>query len=165
MIRNAVYPGSFDPVTLGHLDLIERGARLFGHLTVAVAENPTKQPYFSTQERVEMLEMVTKQIENVEIKTFDGLMVDFARSIGAQVVLRGMRAILDFEYELDMALTNRRLAPDIETVFLMPSLHYTYLRASIVKNVANLGGDLSAFVPQPVAERLMNRCKRKNGGN
>ncbi len=163
-MRDAVYPGSFDPVTLGHVDLIERGSRLFDRLVVAVAANPTKSPLFSETERLEMVREVTAHLSNVEVRQFDGLMVDFARSNGAKVVLRGLRALLDFEYELDMALTNRRLAPEIETVFLMPSQEYTFLRSSLVKNVAKLGGDLKSFVPEAVIERLVARCTAQKGG-
>ena len=164
MLHVAVYPGSFDPVTLGHLDLIERGSRLFDRLVVGVASNPKKECLFSLRERVEMLGEVTGHLGNVDVREFDGLLVDFVRSVQSHIVVRGLRAIQDFEYELNMTLTNRQLAPDIETFFLMPNLQYTYLRASLVKNVASLGGELSAFVPKPVIGRLQERCAERNGG-
>ncbi len=163
MKHSAIYPGSFDPVTLGHLDLIERGAGLFNRLVVAVAANPSKAPLFTLSERIEMLESVIGHLNNVEVRKFDGLMVEFARANGIGIVLRGLRAMLDFEYELDMTLTNRQLAPDIETMFLMPNLQYTFLRSSLVKNVASLGGDLKPFVPKTLVERVMQRCKDQNG--
>lgn len=165
MMHIAVYPGSFDPVTLGHLDLIERGSRLFDRLMVGVAANPSKECLFSLGERVEMLKEVTSHLDNVVVQEFDGLLVDYVRSVDSHVVVRGLRAIQDFEYELNMTLTNRQLAPDIETFFLMPNLQYTYLRASLVKNVASLGGDLRAFVPGPVIGRLIDRCAERNGGD
>lgn len=162
-IQKAVYPGTFDPVTLGHLDLIERAARLFDRLVVAVAVNPSKTPLFNLEERLEMLQLATAHLPNVEAQRFEGLLVDFVRRQGSTVLVRGLRAILDFEYELEMTLTNRQLAPDIETIFLMPSLQYTYLRSSLVKNVARLGGDLSAFVPPAAIDKLVERCAAHQG--
>ena len=150
----AIYPGSFDPVTNGHLDLIERGAKIFGRLVVAVLHNQDKLPLFSVGERIEMLREVTRPWSNVEIDVFDGLLVEYAQRRGAQVLLRGIRAISDYEYELQMALMNRKLAPGIETVFMMPAEAYSYLSSRLVKEVFHLGGDISKLVPPLVIERL-----------
>ncbi|MGH9795531.1 MAG: pantetheine-phosphate adenylyltransferase [Candidatus Acidiferrales bacterium] len=150
----AIYPGSFDPVTNGHLDLIERGAKIFGRLVVAVLQNQDKLPLFSVEERIEMLREVTRPWSNVEIDVFDGLLVEYAQRRGAQVLLRGIRAISDYEYELQMALMNRKLAPGIETVFMMPAEAYSYLSSRLVKEVFHLGGDISKLVPSLVIERL-----------
>lgn len=150
----AIYPGSFDPVTNGHLDLIERGAKIFGRLVVAVLHNQDKLPLFSVGERIEMLREVTRPWSNVEIDVFDGLLVEYAQRRGAQVLLRGIRAISDYEYELQMALMNRKLAPGIETVFMMPAEAYSYLSSRLVKEVFHLGGDISKLVPSLVIERL-----------
>lgn len=150
----AIYPGSFDPVTNGHLDLIERGAKIFGRLVVAVLRNQDKLPLFSVEERIEMLREVTRKWSNVEIDVFDGLLVEYAQRRGAQVLLRGIRAISDYEYELQMALMNRKLAPGIETVFMMPAEAYSYLSSRLVKEVFHLGGDISKLVPPLVIERL-----------
>ncbi len=150
----AIYPGSFDPVTNGHLDLIERGAKIFGRLVVAVLRNQDKLPLFSVEERIEMLREVTRKWSNVQIDVFDGLLVEYAQRRGAQVLLRGIRAISDYEYELQMALMNRKLAPGIETVFMMPAEAYSYLSSRLVKEVFHLGGDISKLVPPLVIERL-----------
>jgi pantetheine-phosphate adenylyltransferase len=150
----AIYPGSFDPVTNGHLDLIERGAKIFDRLSVAVLHNQDKRPLFSVEERVEMLREVTRRWANVDVDVFDGLLVEYAERRGAQVLLRGIRAISDYEYELQMALMNRKLAPGIETVFMMPAEAYSYLSSRLVKEVFNLGGDISKLVPPLVIERL-----------
>jgi pantetheine-phosphate adenylyltransferase len=150
----AIYPGSFDPVTNGHLDLIERGEKMFDLLIVAVLRNAEKQPLFSVQERVEMLREVTKQWSAVEVDVFDGLLVDYARKRGAGVILRGIRAVSDYEYELQMALMNRKLEPRLETVFMLPGLSYSYLSSKLVREIAQLGASLSGLVPPIVEERL-----------
>jgi pantetheine-phosphate adenylyltransferase len=150
----AIYPGSFDPVTNGHLDLIERGEKMFDLLIVAVLRNADKQPLFSVQERVEMLREVTKQWPAVEVDVFDGLLVDYARKRGAGVILRGIRAVSDYEYELQMALMNRKLEPRLETVFMLPGLSYSYLSSKLVREIAQLGASLNGLVPPIVEERL-----------
>ena len=146
----AIYPGSFDPVTNGHLDLIARGSKIFDHLVVAILLNSGKNPLFNVEERVEMLTEGVAGLGNVSIATFDGLLVEFAREQKARAVLRGIRAISDYEYELQMALMNRRLAPELETIFLMPDAKYSFVSSSIVKEVFFLGGDVAALVPEPV---------------
>jgi pantetheine-phosphate adenylyltransferase len=153
----AVYPGSFDPITNGHLDLIERGSRLFGKLIVSILRNETKQPLFTVAERVEMLREVVCVYPNVEVDSFDGLLVDHAAEMEATVLLRGIRAISDYEYELQMALMNRRLRPGIETVFLMAGEAYSFISSRLVKEVFSLGGNISGLVPPSVEERLRNR--------
>ena len=150
----AIYPGSFDPVTNGHLDLIERGEKMFDLLIVAVLRNAEKQPLFTVQERVEMLREVTKQWSAVEVDVFDGLLVDYARKRGAGVILRGIRAVSDYEYELQMALMNRKLEPRLETVFMLPGLSYSYLSSKLVREIAQLGASLNGLVPTIVEERL-----------
>jgi pantetheine-phosphate adenylyltransferase len=158
MSVKALYPGSFDPPTNGHVDLIQRGAKLFEHLTVAILNNPGKnQPLFTVAERAEMLEEVTRPIGNVSVATFDGLMVDFARQLEATAVLRGIRAISDYEHEFQMALMNRRLAPEIETVFLQPAGRYSFVSSRMVKEVFSFGGDLTGLVPPNVLKRLKGR--------
>jgi pantetheine-phosphate adenylyltransferase len=157
MTVKALYPGTFDPPTNGHVDLIQRGARLFGHLTVAILNNPSKNPLFSVEERVEMLEEVTRTLENVSIATFEGLMVDFARQQGCAAVLRGIRAISDYEYEFQMALMNRRLAPEIETVFLQPAGRYSFVSSRMLKEVFTFGGDLTGLIPPSVYKRMRER--------
>lgn len=153
----AVYPGSFDPITNGHLDLIQRGARLFQRLIVAILRNEAKKPLFSVEERLEMARAVLQDFPNVEVDSFGGLLVEYATRRGASVILRGIRAISDYEYELQMALMNRRLAPHIETVFLMAGEAYSFLSARLVKEVIALGGDVSGLVPPLVEERLRRR--------
>jgi len=150
----AIYPGSFDPVTNGHLDLIERGEKMFDVLIVAVLRNAEKQPLFSVAERVEMLREVTKAWSGVEVDVFDGLLVDYARKRGAGVILRGIRAVSDYEYELQMALMNRKLEPRLETVFMLPGLSYSYLSSKLVREIAQLGASLNGLVPPIVEERL-----------
>ena len=149
-----IYPGSFDPVTNGHLDLIERGAKLFDRLVVAVLQNLEKDPLFSVPERVEMLREVTRPWANVEVDVFDGLLVEYARRRKAQALLRGIRALSDYEYELQMAMMNRKMEPDIETVFMMPSVKYSYLSSRLVREVARLHGPLKDLVPPMVEERI-----------
>ena len=153
----AIYPGSFDPITNGHLDLIERGARLVDRLIVAILRNDSKQPLFTVEERMEMLGEVVGRFSNVEVDCFDGLLVDYASSKNATVILRGIRAISDYEFELQMALMNRRLGPDIETIFLMAGEAYSYISSRLVKEVFGLGGNISGLVPPPVEARLRKR--------
>jgi len=157
----ALYPGTFDPPTNGHVDLIQRGSKLFDHLVVAVLNNPGKDPLFTVEERVEMLKEITAGIGNVSVATFDGLMVAFARLQNATAVLRGIRAISDYEYEFQMALMNRRLAPEIETVFLQPAGRYSFVSSRMVKEVFSLGGDVSGLLPPNVLKRL--RARINNG--
>jgi pantetheine-phosphate adenylyltransferase len=156
----ALYPGTFDPPTNGHIDLIQRGARIFDHLVISVLNNRGKNPLFSVSERVEMLEEATRAMSNVSVATFDGLMVEFARLQGASAVLRGIRAISDYEYEFQMALMNRRLAPDIETVFLQPAGRYSFVSSRMLKEVFSLGGDVTGLVPPNVLKRLRSRMTR-----
>lgn len=154
----AVYPGSFDPVTNGHLDLIQRCLTLFDKVIVAVASNLNKQPLFSLEERLDMLRCATKNYNGtLEVDSFQGLLVHYMRNRNVNVVIRGLRAVSDFEFEFEMALTNRRMAHEVETLFLVPSEEYTFLRASLVKEVARLGGDVSSFVPHMVAQRLSEK--------
>jgi pantetheine-phosphate adenylyltransferase len=153
----AIYPGSFDPVTNGHLDLIERGEKMFDLLIVAVLRNAEKAPLFSVSERVDMLREVTKQWPSVEIDVFDGLLVDYARKRGAGVILRGIRAVSDYEYELQMALMNRKLEPRLETVFMLPGEPYSFLSAKLVREIAHLGGPLKGLVPDIVEQRLRGK--------
>jgi pantetheine-phosphate adenylyltransferase len=157
----ALYPGTFDPPTNGHVDLIQRGAKLFDHLTVAILVNPVKNPLFTVEERVEMLKEATAGIGDVSVATFEGMMVEFARRQGATAVLRGIRAISDYEHEFQMALMNRRLAPEIETVFLQPAGRYSFVSSRMVKEVFSFGGDVSGLVPPNVLKRL--RARIKNG--
>jgi pantetheine-phosphate adenylyltransferase len=157
----AIYPGSFDPITNGHLDLIERGRRLFGHLIVALLTNIEKQPLFTIEERVEMLEQVTRGMPNVSVDTFSGLLVDYAMRKQAGAILRGIRAFSDYEYELQMALMNRKLQPKLETVFLMPAESYAYLSSRIVKEIFQLGGQVKGLVPPVVEERLREKVSRR----
>ena len=157
----AIYPGSFDPLTNGHLDLIERGSKIFDELVVAVLVNAEKGPLFSERERVEMLRATTKKFPNVSIDTFDGLLVDYVEQQNAQAVLRGIRAISDYEYELQMALMNRKLAPHIETVFMMPADTYSYLSSRLVKEVFRLGGTVRGLVPELVEQQLHAKVNGK----
>lgn len=153
----AIYPGSFDPVTNGHLDLIGRGEQMFDRLIVAVLKNVEKEPLFSVAERVDMLREVTKKWDSVEVDVFEGLLVDYARARGAGVILRGIRAISDYEYELQMALMNRKLEPRLETVFMLPGESYSYLSAKLVREIAQLGGPLAGLVPAIVEQRLRSK--------
>jgi len=159
---SAIYPGSFDPITNGHVDIIERGLRVFERVVVAVLENPKKRPLFTTKERVRMIHEIFASRKEVEVRAFDGLLVDFARAQGTGVVMRGLRAISDFEYEFQMALMNRSLAPDIETFFMMPSVHYSFLSSNVVREVAALGGSVEGLVPGLVARRLRSKLGRSN---
>ena len=157
MSVKALYPGTFDPPTNGHIDLIQRGSKLFEHLTVAILKNPVKNPLFTLEERVEMLRESTGALGNVSVATFDGLMVEFARHLSATAVLRGIRAISDYEHEFQMALMNRRLAPEIETVFLQPAGRYSFVSSRMVKEVFSVGGDVTGLVPPNVLKRLRAR--------
>jgi pantetheine-phosphate adenylyltransferase len=156
-MRRAIYPGSFDPVTNGHLDVIERARKLFDEVVVAVAHNDEKQPLFSLDERLDLLRQTAGKIGNVRIAEFNGLLVEFARARKAGAVIRGLRAVSDFEFEFQMALMNRQLDAAVETIFLMPKEEYTYLSSRIVKEIARLGGDVSSFVPACVANALSRR--------
>ncbi len=158
----AIYPGTFDPPTNGHVDLIQRGSKLFEHLTVGILKNPVKNPLFTVEERVEMLKEATKPLGNVSVAKFDGLMVEFARKVGATAVLRGIRAISDYEGEFQMALMNRRLAPEIETVFLQPAGRYSFVSSRMVKEVFSFGGDITGLVPTNVLKKLRARIKNGN---
>ncbi|HIX99953.1 pantetheine-phosphate adenylyltransferase [Faecalicatena contorta] len=160
MLR-AVYPGSFDPVTFGHLDIITRSAKLVDELIVGVLVNNAKSPLFSVEERVKILEKTVENIPNVKVIPFEGLLVEFVRKMEAQMVVRGLRAITDFEYELQMAQTNHKLEPELETIFLTTSLEYSYLSSSTVKEVAAFGGDISQFVPHIVIERMQEKMDKK----
>ncbi len=157
-----MYPGSFDPITNGHVDIIERGLKVFDRIVVAVLENPKKAPLFTTKERVRMIQDIFASKKEVEVRAFDGLLVDFARARGTRVVMRGLRAISDFEYEFQMALMNRNLAPDIETFFMMPNVNYSFLSSNLVREVAALGGSVEGLVPGPVARKLRDKLKKSN---
>ena len=155
----AVYPGSFDPVTLGHQDIIERSSKIMDRVIVGVLKNNSESPLFSVEERVNMLKSVTGHLSNIEILAFDGLLVDFVRQCHADVIVRGLRAITDFEYELQMSQTNRVISPGIDTIFLTTNLKYSYLSSSIVKEIAMYHGDISAFVDPDIAEKVLEKAK------
>ncbi|MBI4535264.1 MAG: pantetheine-phosphate adenylyltransferase [Ignavibacteriae bacterium] len=155
----AIYPGTFDPITYGHIDVVKRAAQMFSKVIVVVARNSSKTPLFSDDERVAMIKEVFRNDRRVEVDEFDELLVDYVRHRKANVVIRGLRAVSDFEYEFQMALTNRKLAPRIDTVFLMPDERYTYLNSTIVREVARLGGDVSEFVPRNVQRRLAAKIR------
>ena len=161
MLR-AIYPGSFDPVTYGHCDIIQRSCKIVDELIVGVLNNKAKMPLFSVEERVKMLKEVTGSLPNVRIVPFDGLLVDFASRMDARLIIRGLRAITDFEYELQMSQTNHKLAPDIETMFLTTSLEYSFLSSTTVKEIATFGGDISQFVPPVVIENIKQKMEIKN---
>ena len=157
MLRTALFPGSVDPITNGHLDVIERAAKLFDQVVVAVAHNDEKQPLFSLQERLDLLSQTVGKMKNLRISQFDGLLVEFAASQQASAVIRGLRAVSDFEFEFQMALMNRKLESSVETIFLMPKEEYTYLSSRLVKEIARLGGDVSKFVPEVIAGALRKK--------
>ena len=157
MPKIAVYPGSFDPITNGHLDVIERAAHLFDRVIVAVAHNPEKSPMFTLAERVALARGAVRNLQNVDVEEFDGLLVSYAREHGATVLVRGLRAVADFEFEFQMALMNRRLDATVETIFLMPKDEYTFISSRLVKEIAGLGGDVSAFVPPDVQRALKQK--------
>lgn len=156
----AVYPGSFDPVTYGHLDIIERAAKVVDEVIVAILKNNSKNPLFTLEEKVRMLEDTTEEFPNVKIQTFDGLTVDFARSVGAKVMIRGLRAVSDFESEMQIAQTNHSLDPDIDTMFFTTSLEYAFLSSTIVREVASYGSDVSSMVPEAVEKMLRKKYAR-----
>ena len=156
---SAIYPGSFDPPTNGHLDLIQRGSKIFEELVVAILRNSEKSPMFSVAERLEMLRALTEDMKNVRLDTFDGLMVEYAKSIDATCVLRGIRAISDYEYELQMALMNRKLEPTLETVFMMPADKYSYVSSRLVREVAQAGGPVKGLVPGVVEHKLREKLE------
>lgn len=157
----AVYPGTFDPITRGHEDIVRRASRLFDKVIVAIAENSNKKPYFSLEERVDMARQVLASIPSVEVKGFSGLLIDFASGHNANTVLRGLRAVSDFEYEFQLAGMNRNLKPDIETIFMTPSDQYMFISSSMVREISQLGGDVSSFVHPLVAEQLKLRISRR----
>jgi len=160
MCQRAIYPGTFDPITYGHLDLIKRSHEIFSDLIVAVASNPHKNPLFSLKERVSMIKKATAGFKGVEIAEFDSLVIDYAHKRKAKVLIRGLRMISDFEYEFQMALTNRKLSPDIETIFLMPQESYSYISSKLLKEASSLGADISSFVPDFVAKALKDKLGR-----
>lgn len=153
-MRTAIYPGSFDPVTSGHIDIIERAVKLFDRVYVAAIGNPEKEPHFSLEERVEMLKLSLAKFKKVKVESFDGLLIDYARKKKAAAIIRGLRAISDFDYEFQMALANRKLDPKIETIFLMTRGRFAYLSSSMVRQIASFGGDISGMVPKPIEKRL-----------
>lgn len=161
MRDTAIYPGTFDPLTLGHVDLIKRATRLFGRLIIAISVKPRKATLFTAEERLAMAKQLTKQIPNVEADIFGGLLVDYVRQKGARVIIRGIRAFSDFEYEFQMALTNRQMAPDIETLFMMPKDNFSYISSTLVREVAALSGDTSKFVPDFVQGELRKKMQIK----
>jgi len=158
-VLRAIYPGSFDPVTLGHMDIIKRSCKIVDELIVGVLNNNAKTPLFSVEERVKMLREATKELKNVKVVEFEGLLVDFAKAIDAKVVIRGLRAITDFEYELQMTQTNHKLEPDVETLFLTTSIEYSFLSSTTVKEVAAFGGDITQFVPEVVVKEIEEKMK------
>ena len=156
-MKTAVYPGSFDPVTNGHIDIVKRALKIVDQVYIAVIENPEKKPLFPLSERVEMLKESFKGDKNVTVDSFDGLLVDYARKKKVDVIIRGLRAVSDFDYEFQMALTNLKMCPDIETIFIMTDYKYSYLSSSLVKQIARLGGDVGTFAPENVKKKLLNR--------
>jgi pantetheine-phosphate adenylyltransferase len=157
----AIYPGSFDPITYGHIDIIKRASTLFDEVIVAVARNIAKTPLFSEEERADMIKQAIRDLPTVRVDSFQGLLIDYARHVGAQAIIRGLRAVTDFEYELQMALVNRKLDESVITVFLMPHEKYSYLNSSIVKELARFNGEVSSFVPPHVEEKLMYKMREK----
>jgi len=159
-VIRAIYPGSFDPLTNGHIDIIERSARLFDEVVVAILTNPQKAPLFTVEERLDVMrEILQPRFKNIRLDVFHGLLVDYARRLSAKVIVRGIRAISDYEYEFQMALMNRRLSPEIETLFLMPAESYSYLSSRLVKEVAELGGSVKGLVPELVEQRLLAKLR------
>lgn len=156
----AIYPGVFDPITYGHIDVIKRSIRLCNKLIVGIAKGWAKEPLFNLQERIQLVKESLKGVKNLEVEGFEGLLINFARRKHANLIVRGIRAISDFDYEFQMALTNRKIAPDIETIFLLPAEEYSYVSSSLVKEVAAYGGDISKFVPPPVEKALKEKLKR-----
>jgi pantetheine-phosphate adenylyltransferase len=163
-ISIAIYPGTFDPITNGHLDIVQRASCLFDSIIVAVSDNKMKKSFFSLKERYDLAEQSIQNIQNVSVMIFKGLLVDFAKEMGAVALIRGIRAVSDFEYEFQMALMNRKLSPHLETVYLMPSEEYTYLNSTLVKEIAMLGGQLNCFLPDPVLKALAAKISEKKNG-
>lgn len=161
-MKTCIYPGSFDPITYGHIDIIERAAKIADKLIVAVLNNYDKNSLFTVEERLKMIREAVKGYDNIEVESFEGLLVDYAKSKGAKIIIRGLRAVTDFEYELQMAQTNRELYHEIDTVFLLTNLKYSYLSSSVVKQVASYEGDISKFVPPFVADKLKSKFNRYN---
>lgn len=159
-MKRVIYPGTFDPVTNGHIDIIDRARHLFDEVVVTVAKNPAKTHLFTVEERLDMLNECIKDFDNVKVDSFDGLVVDHAREIGAIGMIRGLRAVSDFEYEFQMALMNRKLADEIKIIFLMPHENYTYLNSTIIRNLAQFGGDPNGFVPEYVAKKLQEKFRK-----
>ena len=159
-MRKGIYPGSFDPVTLGHLDIIHRAAELVDELVIAILHNSSKKGLFTTEERIALLKRVTEDIPNIKVISFDGLLVDCAIQYGTKTIIRGLRAVTDFEYELQLAQTNKRLRPDIDTIFLTTNVKYSYLSSSVVREVASYGGDISHFVPEKIIDDVYKIVKR-----
>ena len=162
-MKTAIYPGSFDPVTLGHFDIIKRSSEIFDQVIVGVLCNNAKSPLFSVEERVKMLEEVTKDFPNVKIIPFEGLLVEFAKQMDAKVIVRGLRAITDFEYELQMSQTNHKIEPEIETLFLTTSLEFSFLSSTTVKEVASFGGDITQFVPEVIVKKIKEKMEERKG--
>ncbi len=160
-MRIALYPGTFDPVTLGHLDIIKRAAGVCDRLVIGVLPNSQKHPWFSVEERIELIKKVTKDIDNVIVESFDGLTVDFGKKIGASVIVRGLRAITDFEYELQIAQINHKLNPDIDTIFFTTSVEYSYVSSSIAKEIARYGGDITGIIPEPIRDDLIRKAAER----
>ncbi len=158
-MRKAVYPGSFDPITNGHLDIIQRGTKICDQVIIAVLENEEKAALFSVRERIEIIEECTKEMEGIEVRSFSGLLVNFMKDVDARVVVRGLRAVSDFEYEFQMALMNRGLSPESETIFMMPAVEYTYVSSRLVKEVFRLGGDVSGLVPSVALARMIEKMR------
>ena len=158
-MRIGIYPGSFDPITLGHLDIIERAAKLVDNLIIGVLNNSVKTPLFSAQERVEMIKIVTAHIPNVTVEAFDGLLVDFAKEKQAGIIVRGLRAVTDFEYELQMAQTNSKISDSVDTIFLATNVKYAYLSSSIVREIGKYGGDISHFIPEDIISLVYDKYK------
>ena len=156
-VKVAIYPGTFDPITNGHFDIIERSSHMFDGVIVAVTENPAKKAVFPVGERVAMIRETIADLAHVSVESFDGLTVDFARKVGARYIVRGLRAVSDFDYELQMGMMNRELAPDVETVFLVPAAEYSFVSSTLVKDVIRLGGSVAGFVPPAVEKRLLER--------
>ncbi|MBD3414448.1 MAG: pantetheine-phosphate adenylyltransferase [Candidatus Aminicenantes bacterium] len=165
MKKRAVYPGSFDPITNGHVDIIERGLNIFDQINVAVLKNPKKSPLFTTKERVRMIESIFPEQKRVNVLPFNGLLVDFARKIKSNIVIRGLRAVSDFEYEFQMSLMNRKLAPDIETFYMMPAVEYSFLSSQLVKEVCSLGGCMDGLIPPSVEQKLKKKIEQNKNIN
>ena len=160
-MKTAICPGSFDPITKGHLDIVTRAARLFDKVLVVVLQNPTKRPLFTVEERMEMIQKVTKKLPNVSADTYDGLLADYVRMKGACAIVKGLRAVSDFEYEFQMDLINKQLNPEFETIFLNTSQEYMFLSSSIVKQIAIFNGDISAFIPEEICQDIVDRLRRE----